>query len=85
MPMVKEEGLSSGGDHPEPSQLERFLRGQLPRTEVRDIVRHLLTGCPRCREETRRLWKFAEPVPSDPEPRDGTGRGSSHRLLRWRY
>ncbi|MBW8874024.1 MAG: hypothetical protein JF614_03605 [Acidobacteria bacterium] len=43
--------------HPHPSQLERFLRSELPRPQVASIVRHLLTGCPQCREVTGRLWR----------------------------
>jgi len=34
-------------------ELKAFLRGELGRSEVRAIVRHLLAGCPRCAEVTR--------------------------------
>ncbi len=36
------------------------MRGELPREEVRAVVRHLLAGCPACREVTRRLWALGE-------------------------
>ena len=46
--------------HPEPHQLERFMRGESPRDECRLIVRHLLTGCPECAVIARRIWALAE-------------------------
>lgn len=50
-----------GASHPNRDQLERFMRaGGLPKPEVRAVVRHLLTGCPRCIAVTRRLWSFGE-------------------------
>jgi hypothetical protein len=56
-------------DHPETAELERFFRGELPREEVHPLVRHLLAGCPACREVTRRLWELGEkPVTPLPTP-----------------
>lgn len=49
--------------HPGFEALEGFLRGRLPRSQVAAVVRHLLTGCPRCVAETRRLWSLAERTP----------------------
>lgn len=49
--------------HPEALQVERFLRGELTRSEVRAVVRHLLTRCPRCVEVAGRLWRLGDPVP----------------------
>jgi hypothetical protein len=49
--------------HPEAEQVERFLRGELTRAEVRAVVRHLLTRCPRCVEVAGRLWNLGDPVP----------------------
>jgi hypothetical protein len=46
--------------HPEPQQLERFMRGESPRDECRLIVRHLLAGCPECAIITRRIWALAD-------------------------
>jgi hypothetical protein len=40
--------------------LEGFLRGELPRDAMRALVRHLLTGCPGCREVGRRAWELSE-------------------------
>lgn len=34
--------------HPDPRALERFVRGLVSRQEVKLVVRHLLTRCPRC-------------------------------------
>jgi hypothetical protein len=50
--------------HPAGRQLARFMNGdgELPRDETRALVRHLLAGCPRCVEVTRRLWR-PEPPP----------------------
>lgn len=67
--------------HPDPDLLERFLRGELSgpsgRPACREIVRHLLTGCPRCTGITGRLWSlgdFPEPDGSDwPEGADRPG------------
>ncbi len=46
--------------HPAASELERFMRGELARSEARAVVRHLLAGCESCRALTRRLWRFGE-------------------------
>ena len=43
-------------EHPADRQLERFMRGELPREEVPAVVRHLLAGCPQCVAVTRRVW-----------------------------
>lgn len=42
--------------HPAPQQIERFVRGECTRNETRDVVRHLLLGCPKCSEKVRPLW-----------------------------
>ncbi len=51
-------------DHPDPSLLERFMRGELSgargRPECRIIVRHLLAGCPSCARITRRFWALGD-------------------------
>lgn len=46
--------------HPTASELGRFMRGELARSEARAVVRHLLAGCEGCRALTRRLWRFGE-------------------------
>jgi hypothetical protein len=43
-------------NHPAPQQIERFVKGQCTRGETRDVVRHLLLGCPTCRQAVRPLW-----------------------------
>jgi len=48
-----------GVTHPRVVQFERFMCGGLPRLERVAIVRHLLTGCPRCVRVTRALWSLA--------------------------
>jgi hypothetical protein len=50
------------------------MRGELPREEVYPLVRHLLAGCPACREVTRRLWELGEkPLIPFPGSRGGPG------------
>jgi tetratricopeptide (TPR) repeat protein len=51
------------GDHPDPLLLERFMRNETDARERRAIIRHLLTGCPRCSVVTGRLWSFGEARP----------------------
>ena len=41
--------------YPAESDLERFMRGELTRSETRTVVRHLLAGCESCRAEVERL------------------------------
>lgn len=43
--------------HPAPEALEGFVLGQLSPMEMRDVARHLLTGCPQCQEVTTGLWE----------------------------
>jgi hypothetical protein len=50
------EGSGPPGAHPSPADLERFMRGEMEEAERQAIVRHLLTGCEKCREVTARLW-----------------------------
>ena len=44
------------GKHPEPQQIERFVHGEATPAETQIVVRHLLNGCPKCREVIRPLW-----------------------------
>jgi hypothetical protein len=44
------------GKHPEPKQIERFAHGEATPAETATVVRHLLNGCPKCREVIRPLW-----------------------------
>ncbi len=59
------------GRHPEPRQLARLMSGDLPQPEMLAAIRHLLAGCPRCAEVTRRIWQLGERM-----PRRGPGRPS---------
>jgi hypothetical protein len=66
-------GEQSGADpaatarlHPEPGQLEGFIRGGLPRPEARAIVRHLLRGCDECRVVVRQVWALGNRKSVDP-------------------
>ncbi|HEV2854205.1 MAG TPA: hypothetical protein VHC97_15530 [Thermoanaerobaculia bacterium] len=43
--------------HPTPEALEGFVLGQLSPMEMREIARHLLTGCPQCQDATACLWE----------------------------
>jgi tetratricopeptide (TPR) repeat protein len=56
-PFMAEEAEIPGG-HPAPGLLERFMQGDVAAPERRRVVRHLLTGCPRCVAVTRRIWAF---------------------------
>ena len=53
-------------EHPAPSELDAFLRGDLPPRRVAAVLAHLLTGCGRCRMQ---LAPFAEWLV------DGMGKG----------
>lgn len=46
--------------HPTPETLEQFVLGQLSTLEMREIARHLMTGCQRCQQVTASLWEPAE-------------------------
>lgn len=64
-PSAREHDLSTGATtahrhHPEPSQLEGFARGGLPRGEARAVVRHLLRGCDECRRVVRQVWRLGD-------------------------
>lgn len=43
--------------HPTLEALEGFVLGQLSPMEMREIARHLLTGCPQCQDATACLWE----------------------------
>jgi hypothetical protein len=51
-------------NHPGADELESFMCGELARAEVAGLVRHLLTGCPRCVALTRRLWALGKAQPA---------------------
>lgn len=63
-------GADTSAGHPDPEQLALFMRGRLPREEARDVVRHLLSGCARCREQTGAWW-----------PRELTREGSARKVV----
>jgi hypothetical protein len=46
--------------HPPEARLVLFMLQKLPQPEALPVVRHLLTGCPRCLTVTRRLWDLGE-------------------------
>ncbi|MFQ5349795.1 MAG: tetratricopeptide repeat protein, partial [Thermoanaerobaculia bacterium] len=43
--------------HPNPHELSRFVAGELASAGNRRVVRHLLSGCQRCRRATAELWR----------------------------
>ena len=47
-------------EHPHPDLLLGFLQGETSKSETRDIVRHLLSGCRSCVAVTRPLWRVAD-------------------------
>ncbi|HXU33380.1 MAG TPA: hypothetical protein VN851_22660 [Thermoanaerobaculia bacterium] len=65
--------------HPDPSLLERFLRGELDSDERKSVVRHLIGGCTVCRNLAGDLWQAPPSRPAsaptgrakaEPEPAD---------------
>jgi tetratricopeptide (TPR) repeat protein len=52
------------GEHPTAAELEQFVAGGLPPTQMRTVVRHLLNGCAPCRAEVA-----AHARPDEPSPR----------------
>lgn len=71
IPIVGRGLLSAGtSNHPTKEDLRRFMAGELLREEVKEVVRHLLSGCPVCALETRRFWGFgARPPRPTGQPR----------------
>ena len=47
-------------EHPSTERLERLMRGELKPGDRRQLVRHLLAGCAKCIEVTRRLWMLGD-------------------------
>jgi hypothetical protein len=63
--------------HPDSRLLECFMRSELSEQERRIVVRHLLTGCPRCVSVTRQIWSLADgrgPDRFEPALRPGAAR-----------
>ena len=48
------------GQHPSRLCLLRFLRGLSSQVERREVVRHLLAGCPTCSEYTMKMLRLAD-------------------------
>lgn len=61
---------AAGDGHPATEQLALFMRGELPRDEARDVVRHLLSGCAECRRQTGAWW-----------PKELTREGSARKVV----
>jgi len=60
--------------HPEPAELQRFLRGEASRDEARAIVRHLLAGCPECTAVMGPIYGLAKRWPKALPAGKRTGR-----------
>lgn len=62
--------MTMNADHPSREVLERFLLAQLPASESRRVLRHLLTGCRDCQANAGAAWKSTQPgattLPIDP-------------------
>jgi tetratricopeptide (TPR) repeat protein len=61
----EKQSVSQSRRHPDPELLAGLMRGGLPAAERRSVVRHLLTGCPRCLAVTRRYWCLGSADVSD--------------------
>ncbi len=46
--------------HPSPDLLAKLMRGGLPAGETRSVLRHLVAGCPTCRDATAGLWALQD-------------------------
>jgi hypothetical protein len=64
-PCTKDQLATATAPHPSWADLVRFIRGESERGEVQVIVRHLLSGCPQCRQRARKLWNLGELRPPD--------------------
>ncbi|MEP7012043.1 MAG: tetratricopeptide repeat protein [Acidobacteriota bacterium] len=62
--------MTTNTDHPSREVLERFLLAQLPASESRRVLRHLLAGCQDCQTNAGAAWKSTQPgamsLPLDP-------------------
>ncbi|MBV8199917.1 MAG: tetratricopeptide repeat protein [Acidobacteria bacterium] len=54
-------GESDRGQHLTRDVLWRFMDSQLSPAEMRHAFRHLLQGCPSCRQQARDVWNLAVP------------------------
>lgn len=57
----------------------RFLRGESPREEAREVVRHLVAGCTECRRTVGADW--GRQAPTVPNPPDEAARPAHPRRL----
>ena len=62
--LPEESGMSA--PHPTADALEQFVLGRLAPSEMREVARHLLTGCLLCQEVTANLWEPAD-IFEDPQ------------------
>lgn len=67
--------------HPARPVLERFVLGDLPRDEMRQVSQHLLAGCSECRQITASLWERAVPPPPAVEREDAAERGACDEAI----
>jgi hypothetical protein len=63
-PIRVERESSSKSAHPDRALLQRFMRCETSPAELRAVVRHLLTQCPRCVQITRELWAIGGTRPT---------------------
>jgi hypothetical protein len=54
------QGNGASQVHPEPAELQRFMRGESALAESCAVVRHLMTGCPQCLQVTCSIWRLGE-------------------------
>ena len=52
-------------EHPTAKHLVAFVEGRLERQQVRNVVAHLLRGCPRCREMANDVLLRGRSLPED--------------------
>ena len=71
--------MTTTATHPAPEALERFVLGELSPPEMREVARHLLSGCPRCQEITASLWEPGDHRRDDLHAEADTGATAGER------
>lgn len=66
--------------HPTRPVLERFVLGDLPAAEMRQVSQHLLNGCSECRQISAALWERGAAA-VEPQVEEAPGRGGCDEAI----
>lgn len=66
--------------HPARPVLERFVLGDLPEAEMRQVSQHLLDGCSVCRQTSAALWKRGASI-VEPQVEEVPARGACDEAI----